>query len=154
MMTDKTTPNFFILLGLNPDERWDPAKFEQVLREKRIEWSRQGSGVAKKALAAKKNLELLPEIRRIMEDPSLREAQAVSARAELSSDRKAALERFEKEVAYLNAKEYIEQAELEAFIKAYTQLLPESEIRRRITVRVGTPDFDTQQQTQQLESSI
>src|SRR5438128_4370181 len=119
MSTDKTTPNFFILLGLNPDEHWDPAKFEQVYREKRIEWSRQGSGVAKKALAAKKNLELLPEIRRVMEDPALRETQAVAARAELSSEHKAALERFEKELAYLNAKEYIEQAEREAFIKTY-----------------------------------
>src|SRR5437870_12312326 len=104
MSTDKTTPNFFILLGLSPDERWDPAKFEQVYREKRIEWSRQSSGVAKKALAAKKNLELLPEIRRVMEDPALREEQATAARAELASDKKAALERFEKEFAYINVK--------------------------------------------------
>jgi hypothetical protein len=89
-----------------------------------------------------------------MEDPALREAQAVAARAERSSERKAALEHFEKEVAYLNAKEYIEQTELEALLNAYKQLLPEHEIRRRITVRVGTPDCDTQQQAQQLETSI
>jgi hypothetical protein len=105
-------------------------------------------------LTAKKNLELLPQILRVMNDPALRAAQAAAARTELASARKAALERFEKEVAYLNTKEYIEQAEREAFINAYIHLLPEHEIVRRITVRVGTPTLDTQQQTPPLESSI
>ncbi len=55
MSIDNTRPNFYILLGLNPDESWDQAKFERVLREKRTQWSLDGSGVAKKAIVAKKN---------------------------------------------------------------------------------------------------
>src|SRR2546421_638114 len=153
MTPDKITPNFFLLLGLNPDEHWDPAKFEQVYREKRIEWSRQGSGVAKKALAAKKNLELLPAIRRVMEDSTLREAQAAAARAELASDRKAVLERFEKELAYINAKGYAEQSELDAFTKTFKTILPEQEILSRIKVKIGDPNTQTTQLTQPLETS-
>lgn len=154
MSTDKTQPNFFILLGLNPDEGFDQAKFEQVLREKRLEWSRQSSGIAKKALAAQKNLELLPEIRRIMEDTAQREVQAQEARAELASGKQTVLERFEKDMAYINAKEYVEQSELDALIKEYKQVLSEQEIRKRVTVKISAPTQQTTQLTQQLEPSV
>ena len=98
-MTTAARPNFFILLGLNPDADWNQAAFEQTLRQKRVEWSRQGAGVAKKALAARQNLAFVPAITEVMASPELREKEAQAARKELASARKAHIERFEKQLA-------------------------------------------------------
>src|SRR5690348_3566926 len=115
MTTGTPRPNYFILLGLNPDAVWNQVTFENALREKRNQWSRDGQGVAKKALVAQQNLALIPDIRKVLEDPKLREEEAAQARAELASGRKARYEEFEKQLAYINAKDTIEQAELNKF---------------------------------------
>lgn len=155
MTTENTRPNFYILLGLHPEEKWDQTKFEQVMRDKRIEWSRQGSGVAKKALAAKKYLALLPEIQRIMLDASLRDAEAKAARTELASGHKADLERFERELTYLNAKDYVEQSELDAFTREFRAVLSDKEIAARVKVPISkSAPTGTQPAAPQLDSSI
>lgn len=138
MTIESTRPNYYTLLGLHPDEKWDQTKFEQALRDKRIEWSRQGNGVAKKALLAKQNLARLPDIQQVMQDETLREAEAKAARADLASGRKAELDRFDHELAYFNAKEYVEQSELDAFVKEFQGVLPDKEILARVKVSVKT----------------
>jgi hypothetical protein len=155
MTIENARPNFYILLDMRPDEKWDQTKFEQVLRTKQIEWSRQGSGVAKKALAAKKYLALLPEIRRVMLDTALREAEAKAAHAELASGHKADLERFERELSYLNAKEYVEQSELDAFVNEFRKVLADKEIVARVKVPVRkVAPAGTQATAPQLDASI
>jgi hypothetical protein len=44
-------PNFFTLLGLDPDAEWDQARFERVLPEKIDQWSRQSNRIASSATA-------------------------------------------------------------------------------------------------------
>ena len=80
-------PNFFLLLGLSPNADWNQTLFEETLRKKRNEWSRAGSGVAKKALSAKQNLALIPKITEVMTNEAARESEAVVARQELASRR-------------------------------------------------------------------
>ena len=152
-MTTSPRPNFFILLGLNPDATWNPAQFDTMLRDKRNEWSRQGAGVAKKALAAQKNLSLIDEIKKVMSDPALREQEAVNARTELASGRKARQEQFERQLALFNAKEVANQAEVDKFADTFKDVLPVHAIRQRITVKIVTPGTTPRHTVQPLDNS-
>jgi hypothetical protein len=145
MTIESKRPNFYILLDLRPSDKWDQAKFELALRNKRIEWSRQGSSTSKKALVAKQNLALIPEIEHVMKDAALRDAEAKAAEVELASGRKAELERFERDLRLLNDKEYLEQGELDTFKKEFSAILSEKEITERIKVPVkpSTPATTT-----------
>lgn len=151
-----TTPrtNFFILLGLNPDATWNEQLFETTLRNKRIEWSRQGAGVAKKALAAKQNIALIPEIEKVMKDPALREAEVIAARAELASGRQAHEEQFEKDLAFINAKDSVDQKEVDKFIDDFKDILTPHEIKKRITARVNAEGTTTSTAIPQLDASV
>ncbi len=154
MGTDTTKPNFFILLGLNPDEFWDQAKFERVLREKRTQWSLDSSGVAKKAIAAKKNLELIPEIKQVMDDPAQRGAQAAAARAELASGNQEKIKKFEAQLKLAEAKGYLEESELKAFISEFKDALSEKDIRSRIKVPIRAHTAQTVPVAEQLAPSL
>lgn len=142
MSSTVSRPNFFLLLGLEPDVAWDQAAFEQVLRKKRNEWSRQSAGVAKKALVAKQNLALIPKIQEVMVDPSLRAREARSARLALAATRRKEYEQFEQQLAFLNARETVTQEEVNKFIAAFQHLLSPQEIRSRVQVRVKVPADD------------
>lgn len=134
-MSTPARPNFFLLLDLDPQAAWDQATFEQRLRQKRIEWSRQSGGVARKALVARQNLALISKMQEIMTDPLLREREANMALAELATAHQAACEQFEKQLALLNAKDAIEQEEIARFIVAFQHLYSAEEIRTRLRTR-------------------
>lgn len=135
-------PNFFVLLELDPNAPWDQAVFEDVLRAKRNEWSRQGSWVGQKALIAKQNLGMIDKIKQVMADPQLRQKEAEAARELLDQARQARREAFEKQLAYINRGSGISEEELRQFIEAFKDILSPEEIRRRITVKVRTDSPD------------
>jgi hypothetical protein len=139
MSSTVSRPNFFMLLDLQPDTAWDQAVFEQVLKKKRNEWSRQSAGVAKKALVAKQNLALIPKIQEVMADPKLRMQEARAARLEQASVRRQEFEQFEKQLAFLNARETATEEEVKKFIATFQQLLSPQEIRNRIQVEIKAP---------------
>jgi hypothetical protein len=143
MSSTVSRPNFFLLLGLEPesqsDAAWDQAAFEQVLKKKRNEWSRQSAGVAKKALVAKQNLALIPKIQEVMADPKLRMQEARAARLELAAVRRKEFEQFEKQLAFLNARETATEEEVNKFIATFQHLLSPQEIRNRIQVAIKAP---------------
>src|SRR5690348_17353614 len=72
-------PNFYILLDLPLNEAWDEAKFKDILRAKRIEWSRLQSNIGQKALIAQRNLRLIPEIETVMGDEQSRKKELEEA---------------------------------------------------------------------------
>ncbi|GHO93647.1 hypothetical protein KSF_036950 [Reticulibacter mediterranei] len=121
------------------DAAWDQAAFEQVLKKKRTEWSRQSAGVAKKALVAKQNLALIPKIQEVMADPKLRAQEARAARLELAAVRRKEFEQFEKQLAFLNARETVMEEEVNKFIVTFQHLLSPREIRNRIQVEIKAP---------------
>jgi hypothetical protein len=112
MANEQTRPNFFRLLDLDPGAPWSEGKFEEALKQKRGQWSRDASGIAKTALAAQKNLRLIPDIRRVMLDPVLRKAEAQTAKQEQHSERKERLQKFEKEIELAQEKGYLEESGL------------------------------------------
>src|SRR5438477_2271596 len=82
-------PNFFLLLELDPDVPWDHALFEGVLAKKRNQWNRESGGIGKVALDAKANRGYISDIRRVMENDTLRAREAATARRERVSKQQA-----------------------------------------------------------------
>ena len=87
--TPPSEPNFFILLGLDPDALWDEKQFEQALETKRNEWSLMSNkGIGARRDEAKKNLRLISQIRKVMADQDKRSEQAKAAKEELKTSKK------------------------------------------------------------------
>jgi hypothetical protein len=143
-MTTAKRPNFFILLGLDPDATWNQDHYETALRQRRNEWARAGAGVARQALAGKQNLAFIPDIERIMNpnpptNTAERDNEAREARVELASGRRARHEQFEKQLAFINAKDPIEEAEINKFVEDFKDILTAKEIKDRVVVTIKTP---------------
>lgn len=105
MINDDTRPNFYLLLGLNPDESWNQSDFEHILFEKRDE------------------LNIFPEIRRIMLDPVKRAMEAAEARELLASQKRDRLKEFEIQLSFLNAQTNLEGAKLKKLLEAFADVL-------------------------------
>ena len=144
-------PNFFILLGVNPDEQWDQAKFDATLEEKRKEWSRKSSAVGNVRIEAQRNLALYGEIKSVMSDPAQRDLQAAAARKERTAGQSARIEQFERQLEMLASKGYLEQSQVDRLVADFKDVLSEKEIRSRIKVEVRTPDPQAGKTQQQLE---
>ncbi len=125
-------PNFFILLGLNPDAPWNDKLYEDALKEKRSFWSRQSSGVGKKAIEAQANLKLYAEIKAVMADDARRAAEAVEARTKLAEGQQKRRDEFDKQLAFIEVKGSIEQAELDKFIEDFKDVFSQQEILKRL----------------------
>jgi molecular chaperone DnaK len=132
-----TRPNFFMLLDLNPDAPWSDAVYHKALADKRDQWGRDSTaGISPRDLVAQGRIRLVPEIKKVMEDPALRALEAITARSELANTKKQRLDDFERELAFSNARTSIEQIELDKFIEAYQDILTAQQITDRITVLV------------------
>src|SRR5579885_2471900 len=110
-MAEGTRPNFYILLDLDPRERWDAGKFEARLEEKRREWTRDGSGVGKKAIEASRNMGLIGQIRQVMGEDELRQKEAKDAIAATDTTRRARLQEFDETLRIAQAKGKVLESE-------------------------------------------
>jgi hypothetical protein len=114
MTTDDARPNFFIILGLSPEESWDEASYARALSENCNRWARQARGgeASRAAIEAQRNLRLRREIERVMRDPRARgtERQAAMGKRqdELRRRRRVIAEQMEDmlEKGYLLDDEY------------------------------------------------
>jgi hypothetical protein len=146
-------PNFFLLLALDPHAPWDQANYQKALQEKIRQWNRDSMSIAKKALPAQANRALLPLIRQVMEDPALREQEAVEARKLLSSRYSIVQEQFEKQLVLLNLKEQVEQEEIDRFVAEFQHIVPATTIHKRITVKIRA-DQQSAQDCKPLDASM
>ncbi len=78
-----TIVNLLYLLGFREEllGTWDSAKFEQVMLEKRREWSRDSTGIGSKASAALRHLKLIPDMVRMTSSLLERQLLAEFARS-------------------------------------------------------------------------
>lgn len=127
--------NLFLLLELDPNDGWSQAKFDQRLKEKQSEWSKLQNH-PKKAMAAKRNLERLPEFKRI----AASEAERAKHAADALDLRKAAqgqrCTELDEALKLLQAKGHLLEAELKGLVTEYADVVSESDIRRRLNVPV------------------
>src|SRR5574340_1332085 len=156
MAETTSTPNIYILLGLNPDDPWDEKHALAVLEEKRGEWSRKSNSFGNVMLEAKRNLAAVSRIREIItdKDPTERNRLAAEARQERAAGNKAKIDLFERQVDILLGKGFIEQTELDKLIADFKDVLSEKEIRRRITVPIHAPGAQGPKQQQQLDATM
>lgn len=135
-MARTARPNFYVLLGLNPDADWDQAHFDEILRARRSEWSRLAAGTTKKALTARQYLTLVEKIVEVMTDPKLREKEAQAGKASLKASQKAGQAQFERQLELINAKDFVMPDEVEKFSAAFQHLLTAEEVQQRITTPI------------------
>ena len=122
--------NFYILLALSVKPPEDDQKIiELAIKQKQSEWSRLRNHPTK-ALKAKQYIGMLPEIRRIMNDPKLRKAEALNATKILS---KKAAEKFlviDRHIAICMSKGFITDEEIFSLAKRHS--VKANEIKKRI----------------------
>lgn len=133
-MVDKEEPNIFILLDLDPDKPWNQVEFERLLEEKRREWSRLVNRPDLIASQAKKNLGLIPKIKGIAKNETLRLAQAEDAKEERLMKKAESLKLLDANLGLLQAKGYILQQEFDQLLTSFRGVLLEIELRNRINV--------------------
>ena len=131
-----TRPNYFILLGLDPDAPWDATKFDAALKAKTSNWSRLSLGIGTKAIAAQKNREMIPDIKRVMEDQMLRNAEAAAAKKEQGTALEGIRAKFDQQLALAEARGYLEKGEFDKLVAEFKDVYSEKEIRSRLKVEI------------------
>ena len=116
-------PNFFELLGLNPDTPWNQTEFERILIEKRREWTSLSSmAVGAKKQEAKQNLNLVGEIERVMKDAALRDKEAREARLRRDKDKQRLLDEFKDALRIAALKTYVYESEISFWATQYAAI--------------------------------
>ena len=115
MSGEVARPNFFLILGLDPEVPWDDAVFASALSNARALWSRQRSGIKQHqtTVDARRNLGSVGEIKRVMMDPGAREAERRAALAERRDDARRQRARLTERVNLMLAKGFLYDAEYE-----------------------------------------
>jgi tetratricopeptide (TPR) repeat protein len=104
--------NFFVLLELSTDPpEDDPEKIEQAVKNLQAKWSRFRNHPTK-SIQAKKILGLLPEIRRVMNDPDLRRKEAESAVVRLAAADEEKLAGVDRHLAIHMSKGFVTDEEV------------------------------------------
>src|SRR5579884_1716319 len=144
-------PNFYILLGLNPDDPWNENKFRETLKTKRNEWTRKSSGVGSAAIEARRNLALCGEIEATMTNEAARNQQKAAAKKELQAGLSAKIDQFERQLEMLTRKGFVQQFEVDKLLADFKDVLSEREIRKHITVPIKASAAQPEKVQQQLE---
>ncbi|HEX4832661.1 MAG TPA: zinc ribbon domain-containing protein [Trebonia sp.] len=116
MTADDARPNFYTILGLDPDAPWNDASFSRTLTDKRNEWSRQattGIKTSPATVTAKRNLGLIRGIEAQMRDPASRESQRQKARELAASQQAAERDKLAADLDLMLAKGYLWDVEVE-----------------------------------------
>ncbi|HPA13634.1 MAG TPA: DUF1566 domain-containing protein [Desulfobacterales bacterium] len=125
--------NFYLLLGLSLDPpETDPQKIEQALKKKQVEWSRYRNHPTK-AILAKQYIGLIPEIRKVMFDPRLREVEAAEATKLFRDKEKKKFARIDRHLEIHMSKGFITDEEIAKLAEMHS--VGESEIHNRIKIK-------------------
>lgn len=133
--SSSSRPNFFDLLGLDPDAPWNQAEFERIVTEKRREWTRLSlQGIGQKQVLAKRNLGLIGAINRVMNDPVLRDKEAEQCRLGHSQDKRKLLDEFNESLRFSERKPYVLESEISHWAKEYAAIFPggEADVRSHV----------------------
>ena len=125
-------PNFYILLNLDPNARWDDAAYHKALQAARAEWTRL-SRTPHRATESKRNLELVPKIREVMNDPVLRQNEAEEATRLLKDQTQQAQRQFDERLGLLQAKGFATDDDVQML--AADLGLDMSDVRQRVEKR-------------------
>ena len=122
--------NFYLLLDLSIDPpEMDQKRIDEAIRKKQSEWSKNRNHPSK-AIYAKQCIGLIPEIRKIMADPELRDKEALEAKKILQKSKKDKFSKLDRHLDIRMSKGYITKEDIFKLAKLHN--LGESDIRKRI----------------------
>ena len=125
--------NYYLLLGLSVDpEEKDPQIIEEAIKRKQSQWSRDRNHPTK-AIQSKQYIGLIPEIRRVMTDNELREAEARNAKKALLKSEEAKFLKIDRHIEILMSKGSVTKKEVAELAKIHA--VEEDKIRERIKKR-------------------
>jgi hypothetical protein len=135
-------PNFYELLGLDPEKDVDWKMIEERIEAKRRDWARDVQSNPKRRQEAKRNMDLLPEIRKVLSDTAsgCREAEeARRLRREARQTREIELVDW---IELLKASGRCRPEQFEKLCSQFAEAFSAAEIRQRLVnagVRVVEP---------------
>jgi ribosomal protein L40E len=141
--------NFYILLELSPTET-NASHIEAVIKKKQTEWSKLRNHPTK-GRRAQQYLGLIPEIKKVMGDHALRQAEANDAKKRHEQEQKETFHELDEAIKLLSLKGKMLEKEVRELAKEF-KMIPEAEIRRRITVKI-IKDNKPKPQTKPLDST-
>jgi hypothetical protein len=139
-LAEQEKPNIFIALDIDPTKAWNQAAFESKLKAKQHEWAKNSQIPAEKGLEAKKNLELLPEYRKIAANEVLRKQQAQDAKKQQKQAQEEVIRELQESLRLLEARGYVLEVEVKNLGKKFVRHFDEAEIRKQINVPIKTKE--------------
>ena len=125
--------NFYLLLDLSIDPPdTDPKNIEAAIARKQSEWSRLRNHPTK-GLQAQNFISMIPEIRRVMNDPALREQEADAARENLIKGKADKITDIDRHLDILIGKGFISKEEIVRLAQIHG--MEEKEIQNRIRIK-------------------
>lgn len=125
--------NFYILLELpiDPPET-DLEAIEAAITKKQAEWSRLRNHPTK-GLQAQQFIGMIPEIRRVMSDPGLREEEAAAAKTHAETDKAGKIGEIDRHIDILMGKGFISKEETIRLATLHS--MTEKDIQDRIRLK-------------------
>lgn len=125
--------NYYILLDLSIDPPETDAKaIEAAIARKQSEWSRLRNH-PKKGLQAQQYISMIPDIRRVMNDPALREQEAAAAKTHTARDKAGKISEIDRHLEILMGKGFISQEEIVKLARRHG--LEEKDIQDRVRLK-------------------
>jgi hypothetical protein len=125
-------PNFYPLLDLDLSED-DWGAIEKRIRDKQLQWARDTSmGSPKVRREAKRNLDLIGEMRRVLADAALRRIETEAARAAAHAARAAEERRLADWIAVLRGTGTCDEAQFQKLIDQFDGIFQAAEIEARL----------------------
>ncbi len=122
--------NYYLLLELSvdPPEK-NPDVINEAIKKKQTQWSRYRNHPTK-SIQAKQYIGLIPEIKKTLTDPDLRDKEAQAAKEILGSKDKAKFSRLDRHIRLLMSKGPLTKTEISGLAKLDN--VGEDEIRKRV----------------------
>jgi hypothetical protein len=149
-------PNYFILLELDPQKPWSEEEYNQALKNKKTEWTKQFNHPQKKA-AARKNAEMIPKIEALMKNKSERQKEAAEAIKIKSGNEQDTRAAFSETLKLFTSKGYITEDEITQLLKEYSSVTNNNELRKELKnkgIEVRQQIAETAQQEDVLKPSL
>ncbi len=125
--------NFYLLLDLSIDPpETDSKNIEAAIARKQSEWSRLRNHPTK-GLQAQNFISMIPEIRRVMKDPALREQEAEAAKENLVKDKADKITDIDRHIDILIGKGFISKEEIVRLAQIHG--MEEKEVQDRIRIK-------------------
>jgi hypothetical protein len=134
-MVNDNRPNYFLLLGIDPDAPWDETAFELRLSAKRAEWSRivlNGVTTSNAVLAAQAALDHREDIKWVMSDRAARERERADAHRRAADERERQRANLERDLRIVLSKGFLWDAEAAALRRNYPDLAADPEVAERL----------------------